>query len=186
MSEEAGNDLSRPAPRRSPKRRAYTEADDAIDFRAEPHRYRIAKGEQGVFHVRPYKDELVPLWRFRTPEIAQASADTLWARFLDYRDAGDFVGMDMARKTIQMGVTRARRYANHAGGRKYAADGSELPRREDPVKAESAAVFKAALDRVLADPDYQARKAEHLARFERAAAQSARLSAPTDDPPATG
>ena len=176
MSEEAGIDTSRGTPGRRPKRRAYTEADDAIDFRAEPYRYRIARGEQGVFHVRPYKDELLPLWRFRTPEVARAGADALWEKFLAYKAAGDFVGMDMARKVIQMGFTRARRYANHAGGRKYAEDGSELPRREDPVKVESAAVFKAALDRVLADPEYRARKADHLARFERAAAVAAAAS----------
>jgi len=29
------------------------------------------------------------------------------------------VGMDMSRKFIQMGMTRAKRYANHEGGRKY-------------------------------------------------------------------
>jgi hypothetical protein len=173
MSEEAGIDTSRGTPGRRPKRRAYTEADDAIDFRAEPYRYRIARGEQGVFHVRPYKDDLVPLWRFRTPQLARASADALWDRFLAYKETHDFVGMDMARKVIQMGFTRARRYANHAGGRKYAADGSELPRRDDPIKAESAATFKETLDRVLADPDYQARKADHLVRFEQAAVEAA-------------
>ncbi len=148
-----------------------------VDFRANPALYRIGKGEQGVFHVRPYKDELLPLWRFRTPEIARVSAAALWERFLDYKAAADFVGMDMARKTIQMGFTRARRYANHKGGRKYAADGSELPRQADPVKAESAAVFKATLDRVLADPDYQARQADHLARYEREAAAVAAVAA---------
>lgn len=29
------------------------------------------------------------------------------------------MGADMARKFIQMGMTRARRYANHKGGKKY-------------------------------------------------------------------
>ena len=29
------------------------------------------------------------------------------------------MGADMARKFLQMGYTRARRYANHRGGRKY-------------------------------------------------------------------
>lgn len=29
------------------------------------------------------------------------------------------MGMDMSRKFIQMGMTRAKRYANHEGGRKY-------------------------------------------------------------------
>lgn len=37
--------------------------------------------------------------------------------------------MDMARKFIQMGMTRAKRYANHKGGRKYdRATGLELER----------------------------------------------------------
>lgn len=45
-----------------------------IDFRAEPERYRIGKGEQGVLLVQPYKDELLPLWRFKTPDIAEQSS----------------------------------------------------------------------------------------------------------------
>lgn len=66
----------------------------------------------------------------------------------------------MARKFLQMGYTRARRYANHKGGKKYAgpvpegqkgrsgAPGRpELPRTEaDPHKAEAAAIFKARWD----------------------------------------
>lgn len=39
--------------------------------------------------------------------------------FLQYKEQNDFVGMDMARKFLQMGYTRSRRYANHATGRKY-------------------------------------------------------------------
>ena len=72
----------------------------------------VGVGEQGVLLVRPYRDELLPLWRFRTPALAQASAAALVEKFHEYRRGGDFVGMDMARKFIQMGVTRARRYAN--------------------------------------------------------------------------
>ena len=39
--------------------------------------------------------------------------------YLDYRDKEDFIGMDMCRKFLEMGFTRARRYANHNSGRKY-------------------------------------------------------------------
>ena len=46
--------------------------------------------------------------------------------FLNYRAEDDFVGMDMARKFLQMGYTRARRYANHKSGRKYAPGTSRL------------------------------------------------------------
>lgn len=81
--------------------------------------YRIARGEQGVLTFEPYKSSLLPLWRFKTVPIAQKSSTELWDRFIDYDAAGDFVGMDMARKFIQMGMTRSKRYANHKGGRKY-------------------------------------------------------------------
>ncbi len=77
-----------------------THPDDGIDFRMRPELYRVGRGEEGVFHVEPYKSELLPLWRFRTPEVARASTDAIYARFLEYRAAGDFVGMDMARKYL--------------------------------------------------------------------------------------
>lgn len=39
--------------------------------------------------------------------------------FLDYLAKEEFVGADMARKYLQMGFTRARRYANYKSGKKY-------------------------------------------------------------------
>jgi hypothetical protein len=54
--------------------------------------------------------------------LAEESASAIYKMFLDYRQASDFVGMDMARKFLQMGYTRARRYANHASGKKYEAN----------------------------------------------------------------
>lgn len=41
---------------------------------------------------------------------------------MDYKLEGDFVGMDMARKFLQMGYPRSRRYTNHKSGRKYLKD----------------------------------------------------------------
>ena len=99
----------------------YADAYRATDFRAEPHKYRVGIGEQGVLMAQPYKSELLPLWRFKTPAIATTSSRALWKAFVAYREAEDFVGMDMARKFLQMGFTRARRYANHRSGKKYAA-----------------------------------------------------------------
>lgn len=117
--------------------------------------YRVGRGEEGVFQFEPYKSELLPLWRFRTPELAAKSAKVLYARFVDYGRAGDAVGMDLARKYLQMGWTRSRRYTNHAGGRKYGPDGSELPRGEDPVKAECAAIFLRYLTRARKNRTYR-------------------------------
>lgn len=139
---------------------------DSINFRTRPDLYCIGKGEQGVLLVQPYKDELLPHWRFKTPEMAKDSADKLYAMFLQYKRDGDFVGMDMARKFIQMGYTRARRYANHKSGRKWSnGRKSVLPSEPDPVKAESARIFRAVLHEVKADQDYQNLTHEHRQRY---------------------
>jgi hypothetical protein len=135
------------------------------DVRQHPELYRVGRGEQGVLLVEPYKSEILPHWRFRTPEIAQESADAIWKLFIQYRDADDFVGMDMARKFLQMGFTRSRRYANHRSGRKYDKEtGEALPQEADSessAKAESARIFKQVLDRASADPMYIAALASH-------------------------
>ena len=146
----------------------YTLDFATIDFREQPERYRIGKGEQGVLLVEPYKSELLPLWRFRTPEVARESADALYARFLAYGKADDFVGMDMARKFIQMGYTRARRYANHKSGRKWNDDHTAvLPREDDPVKAESAAIFYEFWVKAREDETYLKLRDRHLEQHER-------------------
>jgi hypothetical protein len=145
----------------------YTQPFQELDFRAHPERYRIGVGEQGVLLVEPYKGELLPLWRFRTPEVARQSADALFERFVEYRAAGDFVGMDMARKFLQMGWTRARRYANHRSGRKWSADqGEVLPVEPDPVKAEAAAIFYEKYRLAREDPEYQRLKQQHRQMYE--------------------
>jgi len=157
----------------------YTLDYAQLDLRARPELYRVGVGEQGVLLVQPYKGELLPHWRFATPQLAQQSSQAIYAMFLAYLEAGDFVGADMARKFLQMGYTRARRYANHKGGKKYAgpvperqkgrsgAHGRpELPRTEaDPQKAEAAAIFKARWDEAAANPEYRKRKAEHRALY---------------------
>ena len=136
-----------------------------LDFRAHPELYRIGRGEQGVLSVEPYKSEILPHWRFRTPEIARESSERIFALYERYKSNGDFVGMDMARKFLQMGCTRARRYANHPGGRKYAPGTREvLPFNTDPTKAEAAEVFREKWHRVRDDADYQRLAREHRQR----------------------
>ena len=90
---------------------------DNINFREQPEKYRVGRGEQGVLMVEPYKSEILPHWRFKTPDIAKESSEKIYQLFRDYQENDDFVGMDMARKFIQMGYTRARRYANYKGGK---------------------------------------------------------------------
>lgn len=147
----------------------YDDIDWSTDFRKFPHKYQIGRGELGVLSAEPYKSELLPHWKFATPDKAKVSADKILSMFYEYKEQGDFVGMDMARKFLQMGYTRSRRYANHKGGKKY--DGpvpadkkgqsgahgrKELPRsEEDPVKAESARIFYERYETAKNDADYQ-------------------------------
>ncbi|MBW4427995.1 MAG: DUF4385 domain-containing protein [Nostoc desertorum CM1-VF14] len=144
-----------------------------IDFRQHPELYRVGKGEQGVLLVEPYKSEILPYWRFKTPEIARESSEKIYEIFLNYLKKDDFVGADMARKFIQMGYTRSRRYANHKSGRKYKPNSEDsgskkeiLPYEVDPVKAESAAIFKAKWVEAKTNEKYQELLAKHKQMYE--------------------
>ena len=142
----------------------------AIDFRQRPELYRVGKGEQGVLLVEPYKGELLPHWRFKTVAEAKKSAATIYKMFLAYLKAEDFPGADMSRKFLQMGWTRARRYANHRGGKKYdKTTGKALPRIEDSEKAAAAAVFYERYVAARQHPEYVRQKKLHKERYEQPA-----------------
>ena len=119
--------------------------------------YRIGRGEQGVLLVRPYTDDICKYWKFKTEPIAKKSAHKIYEMYADYRAKNDFVGMDMCRKFLEMGFTRARRYANHKDGKKYGKDGKILPQEKDwatSEKAKSARRFKDFRDLVTQDEFY--------------------------------
>ncbi|GGF34316.1 hypothetical protein GCM10010954_36760 [Halobacillus andaensis] len=138
---------------------------DNTDFRAHPEKYRAGRGEQGVLMVEPYKSEILPHWRFKTPDIAKNSSHKIYQMFLDYKEQDDFVGMDMSRKFLQMGYTRARRYANYKGGKKYNKDGEVNERQIDKEKAESAAIFEGKWIKAREDEDYLKLKKEHQKKY---------------------
>ena len=128
-----------------------------ILFRPNDIRYRIGRGEQGVLLVRPYTDVICRHWRFKTLKEAMVSSQKIFDMYLDYRIQKDFVGMDMCRKFLEMGFTRARRYANHKDGKKYGKDGKVLPQEKDwatSEKAKSARRFKDFRDLVTQDEFY--------------------------------
>jgi hypothetical protein len=139
-----------------------------LDLRKNPELYRIGKGEQGVLLVEPYKSEILPHWRFKTPEIARESSEKIYQLFLEYKRGQDFVGMDMARKFLQMGITRARRYANHPSGRKYKEGTREIIpiEAEDAEKAESARIFSEKYYLAKNDENYQKLMREHKEKYE--------------------
>lgn len=152
-----------------------------IDFRQHPELYRVGKGEQGVLLVEPYKSEILPFWRFKTPDIARESSQKIYDMFLAYLEQDDFVGADMARKFIQMGYTRSRRYANHKSGRKYKTNPQKetdqaeqlkarkdiLPNEVDPIKAESAAIFKEKWMQAKTNEKYLKLLAKHKQMYEK-------------------
>ncbi|UAL47413.1 DUF4385 domain-containing protein [Sutcliffiella horikoshii] len=138
---------------------------EKIDFRKNPEMYRVGRGEQGVLLVEPYKSEILQHWRFKNPEIAAESSDKIYQMFLDYKEKEDFVGMDMARKFLQMGYTRARRYTNYKGGKKYDEDDKVNDRQNDPVKAESATIFMEKWKLAREDKNYLMRKKDHQKKY---------------------
>ncbi len=157
----------------------YSRNYKELDLRKQPELYAIGKGEQGVLMVEPYKSEILPHWRFKTPEIARKSSEAIYKLFLDYLEKEDFVGADMARKFIQMGYTRSRRYANYKGGKKYVGpvpddkkgqSGSHgraqhERQEEDPIKAESARIFKAKWEEAKTHPEYLAQKQRFIEKY---------------------
>ena len=156
----------------------YRERFVGIDFRRKPEKYRIGRGEEGVLLVEPYKSELLPHWKFKTPDVAEISAAKIYEMFLAYLAADDFVGADMARKFLQMGYTRSRRYANHRSGKKYAGEvpadlrgvsgahgRAELPKAVDEEKAESARRFYAYYERAKENEKYRQMLKEHKEKY---------------------
>ncbi len=134
---------------------------DGVDLREHPEEYRIGRGEQGVFHAEPYKGELLPLWRFKNEEAARESSAAISQKFLGYRSEGDFVGMDVARKYLQMGWTRSLRYAKYEGGNK------SRPRNTlDPEKSRAAEVFRERWRAATEDEEYLRLEEEHRRRNE--------------------
>jgi hypothetical protein len=101
-----------------------------VDLRKYPEAYEIGRGEQGALHAEPYKSELLPLWSFKDAKAAKKAADDIYERFLGYDSEGEFVGMDVARKYLQMGYTHSRRYANSTReGTRASPWKSQTPRR---------------------------------------------------------
>ena len=137
----------------------------SIDFTKPENRrlYRIGRGEQGVLLCKPYTNDICAHWRFVDVPAATKSSAKIYEMFLDYKREKDFIGMDMARKFLEMGFTRARRYANHSSGKKYDKTGKVRPQESDwrtSEKARAAEVFKVVRDKAAYDTTYQQMRKE--------------------------
>jgi Domain of unknown function (DUF4385) len=160
------------------------------DFRQHPELYRVGVGEQGVLLVQPYKSEILPYWKFKNVELATVASQKIYSLFEEYLAKQDFVGADMARKFLQMGFTRSRRYANHTSGKKFEdscadktkdlkypySSGSKnkgnkiLPQNTDwetNEKAQVAEIYKQVLDKVNKNSEYIKQKLEFVEKYGR-------------------
>lgn len=157
------------------------------NFRRNPELYRFGVGEQGILWVEPYKSEILLFWKFKNVEIATKPSHEIHQLFEKYLKNNDSIGADMARKYLQMGFTRARRYANHADGNKYSKEkvnteskeypyssGSKfkenpiLPQQEDALtneKAKAAAIFKEAWFKAKDNIEYLKQKADFKEKY---------------------
>lgn len=127
--------------------------------------YKYTPTERGIFTPSIYKDALLPLWRFRAPALARTSCASIMDKFLLYEREDDFQGMDNARKFLQMGMTRAKRYANHKGGRKYNKEGGIIAKEDHDGKAdkeEASQIFREAWEKVRNNKRYVTKKDEWL------------------------
>lgn len=121
--------------------------------------------ELGVLRVKPYKSEILPYWKFKTPEKAIDSAKKIYGLFLEYGDKGDSVGMDMARKYLQMGYTRSMRYYYHSDGKKYDNKGNVRPYDYDREKKKSAEKFLKYFKKAIKNKQYKKVRSEKFQKY---------------------
>ena len=128
----------------------YDSVDWQANVRQNPEAYVIGRGQFGVLKYQPYKDEILPLWRYKNEAVAEVSSSRILKLFYWYLSNDNFVGADMAKKFLHMGFTRPMRYAKYPGGQKYDDDGNEVQAHGpdttgewyDPDKREAAVVFR--------------------------------------------
>ena len=128
-----------------------------IDFTVEENRKLYRIGRENKVLLVPYTNLICAHWRFVNEDVARKSASKIYSMFCDYKKQRDFIGMDMARKFLEMGFTRSRRYANHPGGRNTL-EMVPYHRSRQPLhceKSRSATVFKKMRDKAAYDETYQ-------------------------------
>lgn len=147
----------------------YDEVDWSRNYREEPEEYVIGRGQFGVLKYQPYKDEILPNWKYKNKTVAAESSKTILSMFYEYLNERDFVGADMAKKYLHMGFTRSMRYAKYPGGQKYDDSGKEKTAHgpdttgkwADPNKRAAALQFKPAWDEARTNKQYKKLKSLH-------------------------
>lgn len=150
-----------------------------IDFDNEKYKKSLEKyslkSEVGVLSYK-YSKKIHKYWKFKTPQLARESAKNIYKILTDNLNKCNqyihmlrddklsinilkyFMRADICRKFIQMGYTRAMRYYYHKGGTKWLKlkDGTWIikPLDLDPIKKQSADIFKIYLNKTNNNPRY--------------------------------
>jgi hypothetical protein len=140
------------------KRQAATMATsgDQIDFREHPELYPAASETVDVMQVEPYISELLPHFAYDTADAAGESAAWLYEFYVRYKESGEFVGMDVARRLLYRGFTEAKRHTANTAETEQAV----------PLRPPPASIFWKTYRMVDNDPDYEAMRAAHEAKYQ--------------------
>ena len=122
---------------------------DRVNYRKSPKKYKTSRDSQGVYTVEPYKSEILPLFKFSSPQAAERSASKIYEKFINYRDKEDKVGMDISRKYLQLGYRLSKRFSIYSSGKRSQGD-----RSKDLEMRDAADRFKSFLLKVMKDPAY--------------------------------
>ena len=117
--------------------------NEPTDYRKRPDLYRP---EGDPFEVEPYASEIAPYLDYATMEAAAESAAQLYELYARYKEAGDFVGMDMVARFLRLGRIRA----------------EQGIARGDASRPSPAAIFSKTYRMVKNDPEYVAMRKERF------------------------
>tara|TARA_R110001583_G_scaffold7985_3_gene38871 strand:+ start:2843 stop:3496 length:654 start_codon:yes stop_codon:yes gene_type:complete len=123
--------------------------DSGINYKENPGMYRTTRDSQGVYTVMPYKKDLIKYFSFSSPKSSKESAQKIYELFESYRDKNDFIGMDMARKYLQLGYKLSKRFEKYPSGKKSLKNESG-----DRAMSQSASAFRKKLIKVMKDKAY--------------------------------
>lgn len=123
--------------------------DSGINYKENPEMYRTTRDSQGVYTVMPYKQGFIKYFSFSSPANSKESAQKIYELFESYRDKNDFIGMDMARKYLQLGYKLSKRFEKYPSGKKSLKNESG-----DRDMSRSAEAFRKKLIKVMKDKAY--------------------------------
>ena len=129
---------------------------DVINYEAQPQRYPLDMDDEHVLSVAPYSERLLPYWRFASTTETALSAAQLYEWYIRYKEAGDFVGMDVARRLLRLGLTRAR-----------VAQPVAVEQPDAPPQPTAAAIFSKTFRMVDNDPDFAVMRQAHAEHSQR-------------------